>query len=67
MPQLVINVENESVVPSLKKAISMLRGVSKVTVCKSEAHLKTLRAIDQMEKGETIKCSSFEDYLKKVK
>lgn len=67
MTQLVVNVEDASVIGDIKKAISMLKGVSKVTVCKNEAQKKTIQAIEEMKSGDTIKCISMEDYLEKVK
>lgn len=46
----------------------MLRGVSKVHVKKNAVpNAQTRQAIHEIETGDTIKCSSFEDYLDKVK
>ena len=46
----------------------MLRGVSKVHVKKNTTpNAKTRQAIQDIETGNTVKCSSFEDYLNKVK
>lgn len=68
MTQLVVEIEDPSVVANIKKAISMLRGVSKVHVKKNVVpNAQTRQAIHEIETGDTIKCSSFEDYLDKVK
>ena len=68
MAQLIVEIEDASVVANIKKAISVLRGVSKVHVKKNTTpNAKTRQAIQDIETGNTVKCSSFEDYLNKVK
>ena len=68
MAQLIVEIEDASVVANIKKAISMLRGVSNVHVKKNTTpNAKTRQAIQDIETGNTVKCSSFEDYLNKVK
>lgn len=68
MAQLVVTIDDSKLIPDLKKAIKMLKGVSNISVNKnvSEANKKTLEAIRAAQNGNTIKCDSFEDYLKKV-
>lgn len=70
MTQLLVNIEDGYSVLSLKKAISLLRGVTKVEEKKDPVNLnrkRTLKAMADAQSGNTIKCSSFEDYLEKVK
>jgi hypothetical protein len=69
MSQLIVNIEDASLLSQLKKAISLLKGVSKVQVKRTTDTLnkKTIKAIKSAEDGDTIKCESFEDYLQKVK
>ncbi len=69
MAQLVVTIDDSKLLPDLKKAIKMLKGVTHISVKKnvSEANEKTLEAIRDAKNGNTIKCDSFEDYLKKVK
>jgi len=69
MTQLIVTIEDVSLLPDLKKAIKMLRGVSTISVKKSENKINTttLRAIQDAKEGRTIKCESFEEYLEKVK
>ena len=70
MTQLLVNIEDGYSVLSLKKAISLLRGVIKVEEKKDPVNLnrkRTLQAMADAQSGNTIKCSSFEDYLEKVK
>ena len=69
MTQLIVNVEDISLLAELKRAIMMLRGVGSITE-KSDvttvSNETTLKAIEEAEAGKTIKCSSFEEYLKVV-
>ena len=69
MAQLVVTIDDSKLLPDLKKAIKMLKGVTHISVNKnvSEANKKTLEAIRDVKNGNTIKCDSSEDYLKKVK
>ena len=69
MAQLIVTVEDASLLPDLKKAIKMLRGVGNISVKKAEASLNgtTLRAMRDVKEGRTVKCKSFEEYLEKVK
>jgi hypothetical protein len=70
MPQLMITVDDASLLPGIKKAIKLLRGVTHVSVSKpsiTTAKQKTLDAIHEAREGKTIHCQSFEDYLEKVK
>ena len=69
MTQLIVNVEDISLLAELKHAIMMLRGVSSITE-KDELTIAsnetTLRAMEEAKAGKTIKFSSFEEYLKVV-
>ena len=69
MTQLIVTIEDASLLPDLKKAIKMLRGVGNISVKKAETPLNenTLRAMRDVKEGRTIKCKSFEEYLEKVK
>ena len=69
MNQLIVTVEDASLLGDLKKAISMLRGVSSVLLSNTdEAYNETtLKAMRDANEGNTIKCTSFEDYLAKVR
>ncbi len=68
MTQLVVTVEDLSLVSDLKRAIKMLRGVKNIVVCKTEdiPNKVTERAILELEEGKTVKCKDFEEYLQKV-
>ena len=69
MTQLIVNVEDISLLAELKRAIMMLRGVSSITEktdLTTVPNETTLRAMEEAKTGKTIKCSSFEEYLKVV-
>lgn len=54
MTQLIVTIEDASLLPDLKKADTSLNET-------------TLRAMRDVKEGRTIKCKSFEEYLEKVK
>ena len=69
MTQLIVNVEDISLLGELKRAIMMLRGVGSITEktdLTTVPNETTLRAMEEAKAGNTIKCSSFEEYLKVV-
>ena len=61
MTQLIVSLEDNSMVAELKRAIKMLKGV--VAVKASDVpNPATLAAIREIENGDTIRCSSFDDF-----
>lgn len=65
MTQLIVNIEDTSLLSDLKRAIMMLRGVVSISE-KENLNETTLKAMEDAQKGNTIRCSSFEEYLKLV-
>ena len=55
MAQLILQVEDDAMLPDLKKAVKMLRGVISVTVKKEEAvsipNKETIKAIEEARRG----------------
>lgn len=69
MTQIIVNVEDVSLLAELKRAIMMLRGVGSITERTDVTPVPnetTLQAMEEAKAGKTIKCSSFEEYLKAV-
>ena len=69
MTQLILNIEDASMLTQIKKACSLLRGVNSVKVVKKNEDIPnkaTWKAMEAAKRGETIKCASFEEYLKCV-
>ncbi len=69
MTQLIVTIEDLELLPELKQAIKMLRGVKDITVCDTTdiSNETTKQAIKEWQEGKTIKCKDFEEYLMKVK
>lgn len=70
MPQLIVSVDDATMLRDVKKAISLLRGVTAVKVSrKSEAkpNAATLKAMQEAESGDTVKCNGMGKYLKLVR
>ena len=71
MTQLIVNIEDVSLVEELKAAIKLLKGIGSVTE-RNESNITdynetTLQAMEEAKAGDTIKCNSFEEYLELVK
>lgn len=69
MTQLIVSLDDKALLPDVKAAIRMLRGVTSVEVCKEEKkepNAKTLQAMREVESGDTIVCDTMDDYLKLV-
>ncbi|MBP5345299.1 MAG: hypothetical protein J6Y99_03700 [Bacteroidales bacterium] len=66
MTQLTVSIEDNSMLEQIKQAISMLRGVSSVTL-KHPAKSCMEQAIDDIEKGRVYEASSVEDLIKQCK
>ena len=71
MTQLIVNIEDASLLEELKAAIKMLRGIGTITERNDsnsvEYNETTIQAMEEAKNGDTIKCSNFEEYLELVK
>lgn len=68
MTELIVSLEDNSMLADIKKAIRMLRGVASVRVSKIPdiPNATTIKAIKELECGDTVVCENFEEYLKLV-
>ena len=68
MTQLILNIEDASLLTQIKKACSLMRGVGSIAVKKDVAmpNKTTRKAMEEAKKGDIVKCGSFEEYLKCV-
>ena len=66
MTQLTVSIEDASMLDQIRQAISLLRGVTSVTL---KRHAKTGmdRAIDDIKSGRVYEASSVEDLIKQCK
>ncbi len=65
MTQMVLNIEDVSIVPSLRKVINLMQGV---TIVKPKRRRKTEMelALEDKNAGRIIKCKDKEDLFKKL-
>lgn len=68
MTQLIVSVEDASLLGDIRSAIKLLRGVASVSVGYEDdmSNPVTLKAMHEAESGRTIVCDTMEDYLKLV-
>lgn len=66
MTQLTVSVEDVSMLDQIRQAISLLRGVTSVTL-KRQAKTSMDRAIDDIKNGRVYEADSVEDLIKQCK
>lgn len=64
--QLIVNVEDVSMLKDLKKAISMLRGVTKITIQKHQRPTSYERSLNDLNEGRIYKYESLEELIKEI-
>lgn len=64
--QLIVNVEDISMLKSLKKAISMMRGVTKITIPRSRQLSSYERSLRDLDNGRVYKYDSLDDLIKEI-
>ena len=66
MTQLTVSVEDISKLEQIKQAISLIRGVSSVTL-KRQRKTSMERAVEDIQKGRVYKAESVEDLINQCK
>lgn len=66
MTQLLISLEDKSLLNDIVNAIRQIRGVVDVYECENVPNATTLNAMHDAMCGNTILCDTMEDYLKAV-
>lgn len=66
MTQLTVSIEDTSMLDQIRQAISLLRGVTSVTL-KRQAKTGMDRALDDIKSGRVYEASSVEDLIKQCK
>ena len=66
MPQLTVSIQDASMLDQIRQAISLLRGVTSVTL-KRQPKTGMDRAIDDIKYGRVYEASSVEDLIKQCK
>lgn len=66
MTELVVQVEDASLVADLKRAIKMLRGVSGVTIPKRPKRTGIEKGLDDIKKGNVYHAKNSQDLIKQI-
>lgn len=66
MTQLTVSIEDASMIEQIKQAISLLRGVTSVSL-RRQSKTGMERAIDDINNGHVYEASSVEDLMKQCK
>jgi len=64
--QIIVNIENISMLRDIKKAISMVRGVTKVTVPRTKRLSSYERSLRDLDEGRVYEYDSLDDLIKEI-
>ena len=64
--QLIVDVEDMSLFNDIKKAISMLRGVGKVSRPRRKRMTSYELSLQELDEGKVYKYDSLEDFIKEI-
>ena len=64
--QLIVDVENVSMLKDLKKAISMMRGVTRITIPRGRRLSSYERSLRDLEEGRVYKYDSLDELIKEI-
>ena len=65
-PQLIVNVEDFAMIGDLKKAISMMRGVTKITVPNKKSISAYEQSLRDLDEGRVNSYASVDDFFAKM-
>ena len=64
--QMIVSVEDVSMLKDLKKAISMMRGVTKITIPRRKSLSSYERSLRDLDEGHVYKYDSLDDLIKEI-
>ena len=64
--QLIVNIEDMSMVKDIKKAISMLKGVGKITQPRTKRLSSYERSLRDLDEGRVYEYDSLDDLIKEI-
>ena len=64
--QLIVSVEDASMLKDLKKAIGMMRGVTKITIPRRRKMSSYERSLRDLDEGRVYKYDSLDDLIKEI-
>ena len=64
--QILVNIEDMSMLKDIKKAISMVKGVGKITLPRTKRYSSYERSLRDLEEGRVYKYDSLDDLIKEI-
>ena len=64
--QILVNIEDMSMLKDIKKAISMVRGVGKITLPRSKRLSSYERSLRDLDEGRVFEYDSLDDLIKEI-
>ena len=64
--QILVNIEDMSMLKDIKKAISMVKGVGKITLPSRKRYSSYERSMRDLDEGRVYECDSLEDFIKEM-
>ena len=64
--QLLVNIEDMSMLKDIKKAISMVKGVGKITLPRSKRLSSYERSLRDLDEGRVFEYNSLDDLIKEI-
>ena len=64
--QLIVNVENTSMLRDLKKAIGMMRGVTRITIPRTRRLSSYERSLRDLDNGNVYKYDSLDELIREI-
>jgi hypothetical protein len=64
--QILVNIEDMSMLKDIKKAISMVKGVGKITIPRRKRMSSYERSLRDLDEGRVYKYDSLDDLIKEI-
>ena len=64
--RLLVNIEDMSMLKDIKKAISMVKGVGKITLPRRRRYSSYERSLRDLEEGRVYECESLDELIKEI-
>ncbi|MBQ6377583.1 MAG: hypothetical protein IJJ56_02155 [Prevotella sp.] len=64
--QILVNIEDMSMLKDIKKAISMLKGVGKITLPRHKRYSSYERSLRDLDEGRVYEYDSLDDLIKEI-
>ena len=64
--QILVNIEDMSMLKDIKKAISMVKGVGKITIPRRKHYSSYERSLRDLDEGRVFEYDSLDDLIKEI-